>query len=423
MLLGRLKDEKIHCLWIGIGSDLGEKSFKHAAQKTEGRYVITEDPAVLKSTFTALTDEIRQETKNTGNTMTLLQLTVKHRETSGRNLAFADSKQVEFPPLKIDKTVTVPANITFNFKKLESRYNGEIADLVTGDSVPVRDAQISKRLPIGVTGTNKAASIKVKEALFMNRLRGVKPPSDKRFVALTMEMRNILPVQDVRVYKDGGNHPATWLTSAPLTTPGEDAVVLNPKKPVKGTCVYLVPAEAMDQLSLHFYDMNYGHMDIPLVGIMPDVAEQLSKLPPEAPVQLSDAFQIALREVKDVQKIGNFKAGNNMVFRIVEADFISKVQALLDINPSQRFSLRMTTDAGALHIPLHNATSLLPLGFMSPTMLSPGSSNRICLVFRLPKKIAKEDKGELIIDLAGSSVVIALDNKGKKPTPEGQALG
>jgi len=457
MLLGRLKDEKIHCLWIGIGSDLGEKSFKHAAQKTEGRYVITEDPAALKSAFTILTDEIRQETKDTSNTMTLLQLTVKHRKTSGRNLAFADSKQVEFPPLKIDKTVTVPASIAFDFKKLASRYNGEIADLVTGDSVPVRDAQISKRLPIGVIGTNKAASIEVKEALFLNRLRGVKPPSDKRFLALTMEMRNILPVQDVRVYKDGGNHPAawlgnsaatkgelkrmiptylipdlkrhmflrwntsqmmtlspaTWLTAAPLTTPGEDAVVLNPKKPVKGTCVYLVPAEAMDQLSLHFYDMNYGHMDIPLVGIMPDVAEQLSKLPPEAPVQLSDAFQIALREVKDVQKIGNFKAGDNMVFRIVEADFISKVQALLDINPSQRFSLRITTDAGALHIPLHNATSLLPLGFMSPTMLSPGSSNRICLAFRIPKEIAKKDKGELVIDLAGSSVVIALDNKAK----------
>ena len=462
-LLGRLRDEKIRCLWIGIGSDLGEKAFKHAAQKTGGRYVLTEDPAALKSAFTALTDEIRQATENTGSTRTLLQLTVKHREKSGRNLAFADSKQVEFPPLKTDKTVVVPASIAFDFRELKSRYNGEIADLVTGDSVPVRDAQISKRLPIGVTGANKAASIEVKEALFMNRLRGVKPPSDKRFLALTMEMKNILPVQDVRVYPDGANHPAawlgssaatkgelkrmvptylipdlkrhlflrwnrsqmvtlspaTWLTAAPLTMPGEDAVALNPKKPVKGTCVYLVPAEAMDQLSLHFYDMNYGHMDIPLVGTMPAVAEHLSKLPPGTPVQLSDAFQIALREVKDVQKIGDFKAGDDMVFRIVEADFISNVQALLDINPAQRFSLRVTTDAGALHIPLHNATSLLPLGFMSPTMLSPGSSNRIRLAFRVPKGIAKGDKGELVIDLKGSGVVIALGGKakGKKKTP------
>ena len=462
-LLGRLRDEKIRCLWIGIGSDLGEKAFKHAAQKTGGRYVLTEDPAALKSAFTALTDEIRQATENTGSTRTLLQLTVKHREKSGRNLAFADSKQVEFPPLKTDKTVVVPASIAFDFRELKSRYNGEIADLVTGDSVPVRDAQISKRLPIGVTGANKAASIEVKEALFMNRLRGVKPPSDKRFLALTMEMKNILPVQDVRVYPDGANHPAawlgssaatkgelkkmvptylipdlkrhmflrwnssqmmtlspaTWLTAAPLTIPGEDAVALNPKKPVKGTCVYLVPAKAMDQLSLHFYDMNYGHMDIPLVGTMPAVAEHLSKLPPGTPVQLSDAFQIALREVKDVQKIGDFKAGDDMVFRIVEADFISNVQALLDINPAQRFSLRVTTDAGVLHIPLHNATSLLPLGFMSPTMLSPGSSNRIRLAFRVPKGIAKGDKGELVIDLKGSGVVIALGGKakGKKKTP------
>lgn len=462
-LLGRLKDEKIRCLWIGIGSDLGEKAFKHAARKTGGRYVLTEDPAALKSAFTDLTNEIRQASENTGSTRTLLQLTVKHREKSGRNLAFADSKQVEFPQLKTDKTVEVPASIAFHFKKLKSRYNGEIADLVTGDSVPVRDAQIAERLSIGVTGANKAASIEVKEALFMNRLRGVKPPSGKRFLALTMEMKNILPVQDVRVYQDGGNHPAawlgnsaatkgelkkmvptylipdlkrhlflrwnssqmmtlspaTWLTAAPLTLPGEDAVALNPKKPVKGACVYLVPVEAMDQLSLHFYDMNYGHMDIPLVGTMPEVAERLSKLPPGPPVRLSDAFQIALREVKDVQKIGDFKAGDDMVFRIVEADFISNVQALLDISPAQRFSLRVTTDAGALHIPLHNATALLPLGFMSPTMLSPGSSNRICLAFRVPKGIAKGDKGELVIDLKGSGVVIALDGKtkGKKKTP------
>ena len=463
-LLGRLKDEKIRCLWIGIGSDLGEKAFKHAAQKTGGRYVITEDPAALKSAFTDLINEIRQTEENKGNKRTLLQLTVKHREKSGRNLAFADSDRVEFPLLKTDKNAGVPASIAFTFQKLASRYNGETADLVTGDSVPVRDAQISKRLPIKVTGANNAASIQVKEALFMNRLHGVNAPSDKRFLALTMEMKNILPVQDVRVYKDGANHPAawlgnseatkgelkkmvptylipdlkrhmflrwnrsqmmtlspaTWLTAAPLTLPGEDAVALNPEKPVKGTCVYLVPAEAMDQLSLHFYDMNYGHMDIPLVGTMPEVADRLSKLPAETPVKLSDAFQIALRKVKDVEKINDFKAGDDMVFRIVEADLISNVQALLDINPAQRFSLRMTTDAGALHIPVHNVTSLLPLGFLSPTMLSPGSSNRICLAFRVPKGIAKGEKGELVIDLKGSGVVIALDAKAKtkKKTPE-----
>ena len=454
-LLGRLKDENIRCLWIGIGSDLDEKAFKHAAQKTGGHYVITEDPEALTSVFTDLTNDIRQDKEKAGSIKTLLQLTVKHRDKSGQNFAFANSKQVKFSALKTDKNVEIPASIAFDFKKLESRYNGEIADLVTGDSVPVRDAQILKRLPIGVTGANNAASIKVKEALFLNRLHGVTAPSDKRFLALTMEMKNILPVQDVRVYKNGANHPAawlgsseatkgelkkmvptylipdlkrhlflrwnksqmvtlspaTWLTSAPLTVPGEDAVALGPQKPVKGTCVYLVSAEAMDQLSLHFYDMNYGHMDIPLVGAMPDVAEHLSALPPKPPVELSDAFKIALREVKDVEQISGFKAGDDMVLRIVEADFISKVQALLDVSPAKRFSLRLMTPEGALHIPLHNSTSLLPLGFMSPTMLSPGSSNRIRLAFRIPKEIAKDTKGELVIDLKGSGVVIALGKK------------
>jgi len=58
-LLGRLKDENIRCLWIGIGSDLGEKGFKQAAAKTGGSYVITEDPAALTAAFTDLTAEIR----------------------------------------------------------------------------------------------------------------------------------------------------------------------------------------------------------------------------------------------------------------------------------------------------------------------------------------------------------------------------
>ncbi|MCP3955816.1 MAG: VWA domain-containing protein, partial [Desulfobacterales bacterium] len=58
-LLGRLKDENIRCLWIGIGSDLGEEGFKRAAAKTGGRYVITEDSAALTTAFTDLTAEIR----------------------------------------------------------------------------------------------------------------------------------------------------------------------------------------------------------------------------------------------------------------------------------------------------------------------------------------------------------------------------
>ncbi|MCP3953603.1 MAG: hypothetical protein GY697_15505, partial [Desulfobacterales bacterium] len=447
----------------GIGSDLGEEGFKRAAAKTGGRYVITEDSAALTTAFTDLTAEIRNTAETAGKPLTQLQLTVKHRAESGRNLVFAGSDKFELPPLRADESVTIPASIVYRFRNLKSRYDRDIADLVTGDSVPVRDAQITKRIPIGVTGANTAAAINVTEALFLNRLRGVAPPSDKRFLALTMEMKNVLPVQDVRVYPDGSNHPAawlgsseatkgvlkkmvptylipdlkrhlflrwnqsqmvtlspaTWLAAAPLTLPGEDAVALGPKKPVRGTCVYLVPAEAMDQLSLHFYDMNYGHMDIPLVGTMPDTAERLSKLTPKPPIKLSDAFQIALREVKDVPKIGDFKAGDGMVFRIVEADFISNVQALLDVSPAERFSLRMTTQAGALHIPLHNATALLPLGFMSPTMLSPGSSNRIRLAFRVPQGIAKGDKGELVIDLKGGGAVIAL---GKNPKGKKQAI-
>lgn len=293
----------------------------------------------------------------------------------------------------------------------------------------------------------------------MNKLRGVLPSSSFRFLVLTTKMQNILPKQMVTVYPDGSNHPASWvgnnaatkgrqvemvptylipdlkrhlflrwnnqymtpvspaiwLAQQPLILPGENAVAIEPQKPVAGALAFMVPEEHMKQMSLHFYDTNYGHTDIPLVGTMDPELDRVSDLPAKAPARLSDAFSMAVREVKDVKKIGKHEAGSGSVYRIVEADFISNVQALLDINPAERFSLRLKTKQGAFGVRLHDVTGMLPLGFISPTMLSPGSSNRIRLVFRVPEKVAKEaGLGELVVDVKGGGLVIPLDEQAAK---------
>ncbi|MDD3312120.1 hypothetical protein [Pseudodesulfovibrio sp.] len=269
-------------------------------------------------------------------------------------------------------------------------------------------------------------------------------------------MRNTLPKQTVTVYPDGTSHPAswvgddkatrgkqvemvptylvpdlkrhlflrwnnemmtpvspaTWLTEAPFILPGENAVSVPPGKPVAGAIAFLVPDETLRQMSLHFYDTNYGHAEIPLVGALPEGVERLSGLPAKPPVRLSDTFSLAIREVADVKAVGGQEAGGGCVYRIVDADLVSNVQALLDLNPAERFSLRLNTTEGALSVRLHNVTGMLPLGFLAPTMLSPGSSNRVRLAFRVPEKMAAEaGKGELVVDVKGGGVVIPLDGK------------
>lgn len=457
-MLAKLKDEGIYCLWVGIGA-LDGKPFKYAAEVSGGSYVITEDPADLARSFDEMITDIRKPVAASKEVKTMVEVTLKHREASGRNLTFARAKQAVMPALKVDDTVEIPAAIATSLAPLKERFSPEVAAMITGDSVPVRDTKISKRIPIGVTGKNKAAAFTVKEAFFMNRLRRVDPPTGQRYLVLTMEMKNILPKQKVIVYPDGANHPAawvgndvatkgkelmmvptylipdlkrhlflrwnnetmtpvspaTWLAESPLIMPGEDAVAIAPKKPVTGALVFLVPDGSMKQMSLHYYDTNYGHLDIPVVGTVTASADRVSDLPAKPPVKLSDVFSLAIREVKDVPKIGRHAPGDGCVYRIVEADFISNVQALLDLNPKERFSLRLNTKAGALGVQLHNVTGFLPLGFLSPTMLSPGSTNRIRVAFRVPAAMAKEaGKGELVVDVKGGAVVIPLDAQAAK---------
>ena len=467
--LAKLRDEGVYCLWVGIG-ELDPAPFKHAAEISGGSYVLTEDPAELGRAFEGLIADIRKPVASTEAVRTMVELTVRHRQPSGRNLTFAGADQTELPPVKTGDGVEVPAAIGYSVAALNERYDPEVSSLLTGDAMPVRDARITKRIPIGVTGGNKAARFTVESAWFLNRMRGLDAPTHYRFLALAVDAENVLPKQKVVVYPDGTNHPAawvgndratrgkvvemvptyvipdlkrhlflrwnnevmtpvspaTWLAETPLMLPEEAAVAVPPGRKVRGTVVFMVPDGNMRQLSLHFYDVNYGHAEIPLVGAMPTDTDRLSALPTKPPVKLSDAFSLAVREVKDIKRIGATEADEGSVFRVVEADFTSNVQALLDIKPAERFSLRLNTEEGALGVRLHEATAQLPMGFYAPTLLSPGSGNRIRLAFRMPSSVAGEaGLGELVVDVKGGGVVIPLDDaaaKAPRAEPPADAL-
>lgn len=460
-MLAKLRDEGVYCLWVGIGA-LDDTPFRRAAELSGGSFVMTEDPEGLAEAFAGMAADIRKPVERSGDVRTMIELTVRHREPSGRNVTFAGADQAELPPTKADGAVEIPASVAHTDTRLKERYDPEVSALLTGDSMPVRDARITKRIPINVSGGNKAARFTVESAWFLNRMRGLNAPDRYRFLALAVDVENVLPKQKVLVYPDGSNHPAawvgndkatkgkvvemvptylipdlgrhlflrwnnevmtpvspaTWLAESPLMLPEEAAVAVEPGKKVRGTAIFLVPEGNMRQLSLHYYDTNYGHAEIPLVGAMPTGADRLSELPAQPPAKLSDAFSLAVREVRDVKRAGAVDAGEQCVFRVVEADFVSKVQALLDVKPAERFSLRLRTGEGELPVRLHEATALMPMGFYTPTLLSPGSGNRVRFAFRVPETMAEEaGLGELVADVKGGGVVIPLDDRAAKAPP------
>ena len=307
----------------------------------------------------------------------------------------------------------------------------------------------------GKKGANGAAEINASAIVLLKKLGGVAAPANYRFLALTMEMRNILEAQEVTVYPDGSSHPsawlgggargetkllkipylipdfishfsltynnggaypaslATWLAGKPLFAPGDNALIIMPEESITGTLVFLVPDTPMEQLSLHFYDLNYGHIDLPLVGEMRPRSFTLASLPKQEPTSLTDAFTLEItawdelaeipgtgKDDGDSGKEHGLTPGAGAVFKVVEGNFTSRLQALLQVDPLERFSLRLKTASGDFYLPVHPATSLLPAGFANPRMLYPGSFNRVRWLFEIPGALRK-NTAELHVELRG----------------------
>ncbi|MFP4015731.1 MAG: hypothetical protein ACLFUI_01750, partial [Halanaerobiales bacterium] len=331
-------------------------------------------------------------------------------------------------------------------------------DVGDGDceSAGVYDSPINgqiRELPIAVKGENQAVEIEVKKAAFFKRFNDLELPYGYQFLALDMKFSNILAAQEVITYPDGGNHPSswinggaaaggkktiqvpqylipdlsshlflncnngnmypaspvTWLSETPLINPGEFDLTVLAEAAAEGVSIFVVPDQAMEQLSLHFYDTAYGHIVIPLVGDV-DIEElELEVLPQGEPVRLSEAFSIVPAAVKDIEEIAGIRAADwDSVFRVVEAELTSNVQALLDINPEQVFSLSISTKKGDYFVPLNPITENLPMGFVRKTMIAPGSFNKVRLAFQVPYALAEEECS-LYVNMKKDDVIIPLE--------------
>ncbi len=454
ILLQKLKDDGVKSLWVGMVDQDEGGVFAQAAKLSGGRFVIAPQPEALAEALSALGKDLAGPVEGEGH---LLRVVFKHTDRFGRTSLYSAAVISKAPLPESQEETKNPEALVWRKGEALKPYGGELARLVTGEDAVGREVRVLKRIPLHVSAENKAVRLTLKEAIFLSRLRGIDAPSGRRFLALTMTLENILPPQEVVVYPNGSAHPAAWVSGAgqqnarvvkkipdylipdarlhfflswnnetsfpvseatylaetPLILPGENEIYVRPGHPVTGTIIFLVPDEFMAQSALHLYDVAYGHLDLPISGVLKVKREEITKLPTKAPAKLSDTFSLTLEGFRDAEKLYEVSAEEGNVFRVIEATLTSKIQAHLAIRPAERFYLALETPQGDFLFRLHPVTARVPLGFYEPRLVTPGSFNRLRLVFEIPKALAKAP-AKLLIDVKGGPVAVPLGKGLKK---------
>ena len=416
-ILNGIKEEGILVLWVGLGTDDSEEAFKWAAEKSGGKYVISEDPAVLAKAF----QEALAEVQKRPSEQIPLTLAVRNDSNDGPARIYSDDRLVDFPVLLDAGDKVEFQTIGFETGKKVAQYEQATAALVYGRDLPSEEVKIYKRVPLNSQGKNKAAEWTARELLFLKKLKGVDAPGKRSFAAIEMELKNVHPdgadylIPDFASHffmnvNGNGSYPAstaTWLTEQPLAAPGDGEITVKRGETVKGMLVFLVPDEEIERASVHYYDAEFGHMSLALAGPLPkEDAAVLEGLPKSATGKLSDTFELALTKVGEADRIEKVAlTRKTSAFKIVEAELKSLVQADLKMNPQDRFYLNIKTAEGPFLVPVHTATALLPYGLLRPVTLGPGSSNKVRLAFQTPNALGAMPT-ELYVDLFGGATVL-----------------
>ncbi|MGE4283395.1 MAG: VWA domain-containing protein, partial [Clostridia bacterium] len=437
-LLGKIKKDNVTVLWAGMGVEDKKDVFVKAAELSGGRYVVSEDSKVLQSTLAEILELINTE-KDTQNIP--LAISINDKTVSGDILSYAASTTVNFTPPPKSGKVIEPDFVRISAGTPLKRYDSDVAAMITGMSLPSKDTILDKRVVFGKKNSNTCMELSINEAFYFSKFKGLLPPEGKQFLALQLDMKNIhtdkiqyqIPSMNSHFYvniNNEGMYPvsdATWLTQQPITEPGNPEINLFHGKDLSGMMMFIVPDASILQTSLHFYDTENGHINIPLVGKMDKGLLQLEKLPAVTPAKITDAFSMTVKASSMVPELDIYKAPEKTSFRVIEADFSCNVQALLDINPAERLWLKVNTAAGPLMTKMSEVTSYIPFGFMKPRMLAPASANKVRFAYSIANVLSSTET-EIFGDIQNGSLQIPVikgssyGSSSDKPFTSGQGL-
>lgn len=413
-ILEEIREKNITILFVGMGAHSREELFSEAAKATGGDYVISEDINEIQTKL----DKLLGTLKETTPPKTIpISISISWKTSDGEELSYGVASEVEFslpqkagPPLEPDM-VEITTGLPFE------RYD-TTATAVTGLGLPGEENIITNLVSYDKKLSNNAMELTVKQSVYLSKFQGVEAwRAGKQFIALEVELGNKMsekiPYQIPSIFNhfyiginSEGLYPAskaTWMADIPLTPFGSPSVTINPGEKKKGVLVFAVPgADSYNQLSLHFYDTIHGHIQLPLVGKLPDKWLEIDKLPASATEALSDTFLMTVTGFGMVPKIDKYPAADLSSFRVVDAQFESKVQALLNMEPRERFWLKIDTKSGSLMTKMSDVTAALPFGFLEPIMAGPASASPVRMAFEIPWQMSKYKSG-IYTDLATGS--------------------
>ncbi|NLC43632.1 MAG: VWA domain-containing protein [Clostridiales bacterium] len=432
-ILSKIKDKGIFVLWIGMGISTPEKEkvFAEAAEATQGEYVVSESIDDIMEKLNSLLEKLGQPSESL---ITPITVEISYRSDQGEALTYKAQDDAEFTPPQKKGTPHEPDVVRIETGKKANlstvKTDKEDSSGMRGVGVIGKDSIIYSKTEIGKTMNNQAMELTIGEAAYFDQMLGLDVARhNHRFAAFEVEMRNItvdkIPYLIPSIFNhfyisiDGmGMYPAskaTWLVQNPVMVHGDPSLTIPPGGAVKGTLIFMIPYSSTGyiQQSLHFYDTNNGHIQMPIVGEMPDRLLKLEALPQSTTQSITDGFTMQVTATSVEDEISKHQASNASAFRMVEAVFDTKVQALLNINPAERIYLKFDTTSGALLSQVSNVTNHMPFGFQEAVMLAPASSNLVRMAYDIPITLENYES-QLFLDLADTSAVF--------PVSEGEAL-
>jgi Mg-chelatase subunit ChlD len=432
--LAALKEQNIRSLWVGMVDAKEKAPFENAAVLSGGNFVVSPGTDSLAQALAALEKSL---TDPSAANEVAVELLIDKPDAAGAHRLFGGTGLFPLPVSASTAEhsvgcLTATITNTADEPKLAINLPGAAPSSPTTDNRPPStgsaDSLELNRIPIEKSAKNEAAEFTVHEARLYSKLHGFDLPASHRFVELHVTIKNVLPEQQIVIPDKGAAHPAAWVTSgklrgktvvarppylipdlrhhvflrwndsaelppsalsvldpAPLFLPDDPSLLVQPGAAIDGRLVFLVQGTNLQQASLHFYDTAYRHFDLALVGPLAVRPAALATLPTSATAQLSDTFALQfLGSADSPDAVAGVAPGKGNVFRTLQLNLESRVQALLNVQPAASFDLLLGTDKGPLSTPLAPLTDLIPGGLYRPASLAPGSHNRFQQLYCLP---------------------------------------